>query len=382
MVSLFMDVSSETVHGLLPVFLVTVLGASFTAVGVLEGFAEGTALAFKVVSGPLSDWMRRRKPLALIGYSMGALSKPFFALAQSVSLVYAARIFDRIGKGIRGAPRDALIADIAPPALRGRAYGLRQSLDTVGAFLGPILAIALMRATGDNFRAVFWIATIPGVIAVAILFLGVSETSEREDGSRRRIELEDFARFERAFWIVVCAGAMFQLARFSEAFLILRARGLGLSLELAPMVLVVMNVVYSLAAYPVGYLSDKIGREWFLLGGLGVLCFSDALLAVAPGLTVTFVGIALWGLHMGLTQGILSALVADHCDADVRGTAFGVFNLFSAIALVLASTIAGILWDKSGALATFATGAGLALLSFAIYAANFGLLGGREGTSS
>lgn len=370
-----MDVSSETVHGLLPVFLVTVLGASFTAVGVLEGFAEGTALALKVVSGPLSDWFGRRKPLALVGYTMGALSKPAFALAASIPVVYAARIFDRIGKGIRGAPRDALIADLTAPELRGRAYGLRQSLDTTGAFIGPVLAILLMRLTHDDFRAVFWLATVPGFIAVAILFLGVQEHHEPRPGPARReaLDLKVLGRFKRAFWVVVLAGAVFQLARFSEAFLILRARGLGLSIEFAPAVLILMNLVYSVCAYPVGYLSDKLGRGWFLIAGLVVLCISDLVLAVSNGLGGVFFGIALWGLHMGLTQGILSALVADHCDADLRGTAFGLFNLFSAIALVLASTIAGLLWDRAGAPVTFGMGAVLAFVSLVVFGMNFRL---------
>lgn len=363
-VSLFMDVSSEIVHGLLPVFLVTVLGASVSTVGILEGIAEGTALTLKVFSGPLSDMMRRRKPLVLLGYTMGALSKPLFALAHSVPVVYGARIFDRMGKGIRGAPRDALIADLVPEAIRGRAYGLRQSLDTVGAFLGPLLAIGLMRMTGDDFRAVFWIAAAPGVLAVAILFFGVREREDTaEEAPRRGIRLEDLSRFDKAFWLVVSAGAIFQLSRFSEAFLILRARDLGLSLELAPAVLIALNIVYSLAAFPIGALSDKLGRGVFLVMGLLVLAAADLTLALVHGLAGVFVGIALWGLHMGLTQGILSAMVADTCEKELRGTAFGLFNLFSAIALVLASTVAGFAWDLAGASATFLLGAGIAFVS-------------------
>ena len=374
LVSLFMDVSSETVHGLLPVFLVSVLGASMTAVGVLEGFAEGTALTLKVFSGPISDLMRRRKPLVLLGYTMGAISKPFFALAQTVPVVYAARIFDRIGKGIRGAPRDALIADLAPPEVRGRAFGLRQSLDTTGAFIGPLLAILLMRLTHDDFRAVFWIATVPGLIAVSILFFGVREKEPARTPNGAGISLKDFRKFLRPFWVVVGAGAVFQLARFSEAFLILRAEDLGLTLELAPAVLIVMNVVYSLSAFPVGYLSDRIGREWFLLAGLGVLCLADVMLGLTGGLPTAFAGIALWGLHMGLTQGVLAALVVDTCDEQLRGTAFGLFNLFSAIALVLASTVAGFLWDYAGAGATFLVGGVLALVSLVTFAFNLRLL--------
>jgi MFS family permease len=376
-VSLFMDVSSEIVHGLLPVFLVTVLGASVTAVGVLEGLAEGTALILKVFSGSLSDILGRRKPLVLLGYAMGALSKPFFAIAESVLVVYAARIFDRVGKGIRGAPRDALVADLAPEELRGRAFGLRQSLDTVGAFVGPALAIVLMRWSHDDFRTVFWIAAIPGLIAVSVLYFGVREPDPAPAPSEgRKIAWADLKKFQRPFWFVVAAGALFQLARFSEAFLILRASDVGLALEMAPLVLIVMNIVYSLVAYPVGALSDRIGREWFLGAGLAVLCAADVLLALDDSLPGIFTGIALWGLHMGLTQGILAALVADTCDARLRGTAFGLFNLFSAVALLLASTLAGILWDQVGPMATFLAGAILAMISLVAFGVR-GIVGAR-----
>lgn len=362
-VSLFMDVSSETVHGLLPVFLVSVLGASMTSIGFLEGMAEAAALAVKVFSGPLSDWLGKRKPLVLLGYAMGAFSKPLFAIAHTVPVVFGARLFDRIGKGIRGAPRDALVADLAPPHLRGRAFGLRQSLDTVGAFIGPILAIALMWLTKNNYRTVFWLATIPGLLAVSVLLFGVREEKTGPRAIKYRIQLKDFKEFSLPFWFVVGAGALFQLARFSEAFLILRGKDLGLELALAPLILIVMNIVYSLSAYPVGHFSDRVRREWFLLTGLLVLCLSDVLLGFASGLIGTFLGVALWGLHLGLTQGTLAALVADTCLPERRGTAYGIFNLFSAVALLLASIIAGILWDQVGPKTTFLTGAAFSILS-------------------
>lgn len=368
LVSLLMDTASETVHGLLPVFLVTVLGASVTSVGILEGLAEAAALMVKVFSGPFSDWLGKRKPVVVTGYAMGALSKPLFALANSVTLVYGARIFDRIGKGIRGAPRDALVADIAPPELRGRAFGLRQSLDTVGAFLGPVLAIILMWVTHNNYRTVFWVATIPGLLSVAVLAMGVHEReTQRPTPNGRRLEFGDIKKFHSSFWLVAFAGAIFQLARFSEAFLILRAKDFGLGLDLAPLVLITMNIVYAFSSYPIGRLSDSVKREWFLLAGLLVLCLSDLTLGLGDGLFPTFLGIVLWGLHMGLTQGTLAALVADNCLPELRGTAYGLFNLLSAIALLLASTIAGVLWDKVGAKATFIAGAGFSLLSFLIY---------------
>lgn len=362
-VSLFMDTSSEIVHGLLPVFLVSVLGASMTSVGVLEGLAEAATLIAKVFSGPFSDWLGRRKPLVVIGYTMGAVSKPLFALAGSVSIVFGARLFDRIGKGIRGAPRDALVADIAPPELRGRAFGLRQSLDTIGAFLGPMLAIALMALTQNDFRTIFWLATIPGVLSVCVLLFGVREEKTDRKEAVRRIQFEDLKELPSSFWLVAGAGALFQLARFSEAFLILRAQDLGLGLELAPLVLIVMNIVYALSSYPVGHLSDRMRREWFLLWGILVLAFSDLALGFADGPYIAFLGVVLWGLHMGLTQGTLAALVADTCGSYLRGTAYGVFNLFSAISLLFASIVAGFLWDRFGAKITFFFGAGFSILS-------------------
>lgn len=364
-VSLFMDVSSEIIHGLLPVFLVSVLGASLTAVGFLEGAAEGTALILKVVSGTLSDRLGRRKQLVVLGYTLSTISKPFFALARSVPMVFGARLFDRMGKGIRGAPRDALIADIVPPQLRGGAFGLRQALDSVGAFLGPAMAILLMWLTGDDYRLVFWLAVLPALLAVSILLLGVRENRGGRSGAvPQPIHFRDLKQFTAGFWFVTGAGALFQLARLSEAFLILRARDFGLSFAMAPLVLIVMNIVYSLSSYPVGYLSDRIRREWFLFAGLFTLCLAETILGVGGGLGMVFVGIGLWGLQLGLTQGILAALVADHCAPQFRGTAYGIFNLFSALALLLASVIAGILWDLIGPQATFFTGAGFSLISF------------------
>ena len=368
LVSLFMDVASETVHGILPVFLVSVLGASVASVGVLEGLAEATALVVKTFSGPLSDWIGKRKPLVILGYAMGALSKPLFAIANSVTLVYTARLFDRTGKGIRGAPRDALVADIARPEQRGHAFGLRQSLDTIGAFVGPILAIALMAWTHDNYRAVFWLATIPGLLAVAILWIGVREPEKTSSSTKsKRLHVQDIKKFSSSFWLVSGAGAIFQLARFSEAFLILRAQNFGLGLMFAPLVLIVMNIVYAVSSYPIGLLSDQIPREWFLFAGFLVLAASDLFLGLGTSLISAFFGIALWGLHLGLTQGTLTALVADHCPSELRGTAFGLFNLLSAVALLIASTVAGVLWDLVGGKATFVTGAGLSILSLCVY---------------
>ncbi len=363
-VSLFMDVSSEIIHSLLPVFLVSILGASIQTIGVIEGVAEATALIVKVFSGSLSDWLGKRKILALAGYGLGALSKPLFALAPSVGLVFGARFVDRIGKGVRGAPRDALIADVTHPDHRGGAYGLRQSLDSVGAFAGPLLAIGLMLLTHNSFRKVFWIAFVPGLLAVLILCVWVKEPTA---GDKKRFVFpfarHNLARLGSAYWLVVLLGAVFTLARFSEAFLLLRAEDLGLRVALIPLVLVVMNIVYSLSAYPLGKLSDHVGRKGLMAAGLLVLIVSDLLLAWAGNIWWVYAGAGLWGLHLGLTQGLLSALVADSATPELRGTAFGIFGLVSGIAILCASLLAGGLWQRYGAAMAFYGGATLALIA-------------------
>lgn len=361
-VSLLMDVSSEMIHALLPVYLVVVLGASTLAVGFIEGIAEATAAITKVFSGALSDRLGKRKLLAATGYGMAALTKPVFPLAETLGWLIGARFVDRIGKGIRGAPRDALVADIAPPEMRGAAFGLRQALDTVGAFLGPLLAIGLMWLTADNFHLVFWVAVLPAAAAFLLIVLAVREPPRPPSVAPVRAPLSraELAKLGRAYWWVLAVAAVFTLARFSEAFLILRAQGLGLSLALVPGVLVVMNLVYALAAYPVGVLSDRMDRGRLLALGLMVLIAADLVLAFADGLAAVAAGVVLWGLHMGLTQGLLSTLVADTAPAELRGTAFGMFNLVSGVAMLLASVIAGALWDVIGAEATFLAGAGFA----------------------
>ena len=357
-VSLLMDVSSEMIHSLLPVFMVTTLGISALAVGLIEGAAEATALIVKVFSGVLSDYWGRRKPLAVVGYGLGAVSKPLFALAAGVGLVVTARLLDRIGKGIRGAPRDALVADLAPPGMRGAAFGLRQSLDTVGAFLGPLLAIALMLLWANDFRAVFWVAVIPGVLAVLLLVIGIREPQGHAAGRRTNpIRRENLRRLNGDYWWVVAVGAVFTLARFSEAFLVLRAQQGGLALAWTPLVLIVMSVVYSAGAYPFGKLSDRVSQRALLAFGLLALIGADLLLAWRANGPVLWAGIALWGLHMAMTQGLLATLVAQAAPADLRGTAYGFFNLMSGLALLVASGLAGLLWDMQGPAATFAAGA-------------------------
>lgn len=368
-VSLLMDISSEMIFSLLPVFLTTSLHASMLAVGLIEGGAEATALIVKVFSGAWSDWLGRRKPVAVLGYGLGAVSKPLFALAGSVDTVLGARLIDRIGKGLRGAPRDALVSELVPPEQRGAAYGLRQSLDTVGAFLGPLLATGLMLAWANDFHAIFWVAVIPAALSVALLAFGVREpdapASARRVNPMRRESLRQLAA---PYWWVVGIGALFTLARFSEAFLVLRAQQGGLRIAYAPLVLIAMNVVYSLGAYPFGKLADTMSHRKLLAAGLVVLVLADAALAVASHGPLLWIGILLWGLHMALTQGLLAAMVADTSPDALRGTAFGVFNLASGIALLVASVLAGLLWDRLGGGSTFVAGAAISVLTLAVLA--------------
>lgn len=357
-VSMLMDISSEMIHSLLPLFMVGVLGASALTVGLIEGIAEATALIVKVFSGAISDYLGKRKSLAVLGYAMGALSKPLFALAPSMGWVLAARFVDRMGKGIRGAPRDALVADIAPPHMRGAAFGLRQSLDTVGAFLGPLLGVGLMLLWANDFRAVFWVALVPGLLAVALLVLGVQEPARHEGESKRNpIQRENLKRLHGAYWWVVAVGAVFTLARFSEAFLVLRAEQTGIALAWVPLVMVVMNLVYAATAYPFGQLSDRMSHRALLGWGLVVLVAADLVLASGQHWSRVLWGVMLWGVHMGMTQGLLAAMVADTAPHDLRGTAFGFFNLVSGVAMLVASVLAGWLWDRHGPAFTFYGGA-------------------------
>jgi len=362
-VSLFMDLSSELIHSLLPVFMVTVLGASVVSVGVIEGIAEATAAITKIFSGILSDRLGKRKALAVAGYGLAAITKPLFALAPTIGWVFAARFADRIGKGIRGAPRDALVADIAPPHLRGASYGLRQSLDTVGAFGGPLLAIALMALFAGDIRTVFWFAVIPAVLSVIVLLAGVRERhADAAADGRPPIRIAALRQLPPFFWIVVGIGGTLTLARFSEAFLVLRAQSVGLALTWVPLVMVVMSLVYALSAYPAGVLADRISRSSLLALGFIVLILADLVLAFAGGTWMVMAGVALWGLHMGLTQGLLATLVADASPADFRASAFGIFNFVSGIVLLAASVLAGFLWDAIGPAATFMAGGGFTTL--------------------
>lgn len=360
-VSLFMDLSSEMVHSLLPVFMVTTLGASALTVGVIEGVAESTAMLIKVFSGAISDFMGRRKGLLLLGYGVAALSKPLFPLAHSVEVVFTARFLDRIGKGIRGAPRDALVADVSPPPIRGACFGLRQSMDTVGAVLGPAMAIVLMLWLAD-IQLVLWFAVIPAIMAVALIVVGVKEPApvSRERTFRSPIHWRVLPGFSRGYWWVVVIGGVFTLARFSEAFLVLRAQQTGLSVTWVPLVMAVMAIFYALSAYPAGWLSDRISRTKLLCMGMGLLILADLVLAGSGSIITLMLGVALWGLHMGFSQGILASLVADTAPMDLKGTAFGIFNLVSGVCMLIASVLAGAIWQGMGSVNTFLAGALLA----------------------
>ena len=357
-VSLLMDVSSEMIHSLLPLFMATTLGASVIVIGIIEGVAEATALILKVFSGVISDYVGKRKGLALLGYGLGALSKPLFAIAPTSGVVFSARMIDRVGKGIRGAPRDALVADVTPPEIRGAAYGLRQSLDTIGAFLGPLLAVALMFLWDNDFQSIFWVAAIPAVLSIALLGFGLKEprtavVQKRTNPLRR----ENLKKLSTAYWWVVAIGSIFTLARFSEAFLVLRAQQMAIPLFAIPLVMVAMNLVYSLTAYPFGKLSDSMSHSKMLQWGLLVLIAADIVLALSSHWSTLLAGVALWGIHMGMTQGLLAAMVAHTAPPELRGTAFGMFNLMSGIALLLASAGAGVLWEVLGAASPFYAGA-------------------------
>jgi MFS family permease len=367
-VSMLMDISSEMIHSLLPLFMVSVLGASALGVGLVEGLAESTAMVVKVFSGTLSDYLGRRKELALTGYALSALTKPLFALAPSLGVVLGARLLDRVGKGIRGAPRDALVADLVAPEMRGAAFGLRQALDTVGAFAGPLLAVMLMLLLNGRFRTIFWVALLPGGLCVALLFFGLSEPAHDAGAGRPRNPLRraSLQRLGASYWGVVGIGALFSLARFSEAFLVLRAMQLGVPAAWVPLCLVAMNLVYAASAYPFGKLADRCRHSDLLALGLVLLMAADLVLARAQHVGMLMAGLVLWGGHLGATQGLLNAMVADTAPGDLRGTAFGVFNLACGLALLPASLLAGGLWDRFGAGATFEFGAGLCALTLLV----------------
>lgn len=363
-VSLLMDISSEMVQTLLPFYLVSGLGASAVFVGFVEGLAVAIATVTKLFSGILADRMVQRKPLAVLGYGLGAVSKLIFPLATSIGWIVAAKAVDRVGKGIRGTPRDALIADVTPPDLRGASFGLRKSLDTVGGFVGPLVAIGLMILLAGDVLTIYWIAVIPAFLAVLLLIVGVREPKAPYEAKAGRLpHLADIVRLNGAVWMVIGAASLLTLARFSEAFLLLKSQEAGFAPAWIPITMVIMHAVYGLTAYPVGALSDRIGRSWLLIASLFVLVAAYGTLAYAESVSIFIAGIVLWGLHMGLSQGLLATLIADTAPKHLKGTAFGVFNLITGIVVLIGNIAAGWIWDSYGSGATFLTGAALSTVT-------------------
>ncbi|MEO7636576.1 MAG: MFS transporter [Sphingomicrobium sp.] len=365
-VSLLMDLSSEIYHALLPAFITVTLGLPAAALGAIDGIAEATASFAKLISGRLSDRSRRRKPWILAGYGLAALSKPLFPLAGGAAEVMGARFADRVGKGIRGAPRDGMIADETPPALRGRAFGLRQSLDTVGALIAPLAAVGLMFALADDIRAVFWIAALPALLCFLLIWFAVKEHDRPHAQGPQPPLFAGFRALDAATRRIIAVGFLFTLARFSEAFLILRALDAGVSVALSPLVLVVFNIGFVALAYPAGALSDRVSPRAILAGGMALLIAADLILTQDAGLIVLGFGVLLWGAHMALTQGIFARMIADSAPAELRATSFGAFAFATGIATLLASLGAGLLWDRHGADATFLAGAAVAAVALAM----------------
>ena len=358
LVSLFVDTSSELVHSLLPIFMVSSLGASMTYVGLVVGIAESTALIVKIFSGTLSDYFQKRKLLTIIGYGLAASTKLLFPLANSMGLVLTARFVDRIGKGIRGAPRDAMVGDIAPAEIRGACFGLRQSLDTVGAFFGPLLAIAGMIIFAGNIRTVLWIAVIPALISMIILIFGVEEPKiHYKIDKKPSLQLKEIYNLSSEYWKLVLIAGIFTLTKFSDAFLILKAQAIGFQVTFVPLIMVIMNIIYAFGAYPAGILSDKVNRKVVLLIGIVLLIIANIILAMADDFFMLVLGIIFWGMHMAFTQGLLATMVTDTTAPEIRGTAYGIFNFVCGIAMLLSSIIAGILWDQLGSSSTFIAGA-------------------------
>lgn len=364
-VSLLTAMSSAMVYGLLPIFLLKVLGASTAVVGLLEGAAEGTSSLMKILSGALSDRFGRRKPLLVLGYTLSAFNKMLFPLSEAVSSVIIARIVDRVGKGIRDAPRDAFLTDITPSEIRGSGFGLRLTFYTTGFVLGPLTAIGLMAVSGDDFRLVFWMAVVPAFAAIVILLWAVREMPGQRLPAARwwPIRVSDLRSFAAPFWWWIAIAGLLSLARFSQAFLVLKAHDVGVDAAFVPIILVLTHTVYAAAAYPFGVLADRLDRRAQLGGGIAILIVADLVLMSATSFEVTAFGAALWGLQMAVTQGLLAASVADAAPDAFRGTAFGIYELAVGLATFIASAVAGALWMAGGAMLTFAAGACMAAVA-------------------
>lgn len=380
LVSLLTDISSEMIVPVLPLFLTGVLGASAQVVGLIEGVAEFTASLVKSVSGWLSDRAGRRKPLMVLGYGVSNVVKPFLGLTGSWGQVLAIRFADRFSKGVRGAPRDALIADSTPTHLRGRAFGLHRGLDTVGAAIGPLTAALVLNLYAGNLRAVFWWTAVPGVLAVLLLVGFVRDTGRRAAGAAptapspvmRGWSLSLQPLVPRLRWFVVVS-TVFAIGNSADAFLVLRAQGLGLSVALVPIAYFLFNASYAVLSYPAGALSDKIGRRPVLLGGFIAFALIYAGFGAARHSWQVWILFLFYGIYYAGTEGIQKAYMTDHVGAEQRGTAVGILNAWTGLAALPASLIAGVMWDRFGQPATFYVSAAIAVLATLLLAMPVGI---------
>lgn len=376
LVQFLINISSVMIFSLSAVYLKSILGVPTGWIGFLEGAVEASAHATKLFSGIISDYLRRRKAVMVVGYVLVTLTRPILAISESFVAVFVARFFDRFGNGIQSTPRDALVGDIAPKEIKGECFGLRQSLGTAGSFTGGVVGILAMIWTADNFHHVFWIATIPAVLALIILVIAVKEPKpiplleeERdvnlEKPKRHPIRLSDLKRLGKDYWILMGIVGAFMLARPTEAFMSLHAHEtFGLLDRYLPAILLTYNFTYSLSSYPVGRLADRMNRYQLLQVGFGALILADLLLAFAPNIYIMFLGVAVWGIQMGISQSIFLTLVDHIVPQDLRGTAFGFFYLISALALIVAGTAAGNIAQHFGNVGTaFLASSGVGLFA-------------------
>ncbi len=363
LVSLFTDFGTKAIQSILPLFLVSVLGANVSIIGLIEGIAESTASILKLFSGALSDYWGRRKELAILGYGLSTAIIPLFALANSPLWVLVARFGDRLGKGIRVAPRNALVADVTPIEQRGAAYGLRQTLDTIGAFSGPLVATIILLISGQNFRLVFWVALVSGIISVCLLVKGIRETPSSKEKRSKLIQWDTFQQLGRNYWVLVLAATLFNLGHFSDAFLLLKAQHIGIANAWIPLSMIVMNFSYMLSAYPLGLLSDRMGRKQLLVVAFWLFSLVYLGFAWVQQPQQIWGLFALYGVYLGMSQGILLALVADVTPSELRGTGFGVINLVIGIILLPANLLAGFVWETANPQIPFLLGSFLAILA-------------------
>jgi MFS family permease len=362
-VSFFTDVSSEMIYPLLPIFLTSVLGANASFIGAIEGAAESAASLLKLASGWWSDRLRRRKPLVVFGYALASIVRPLVALAQTASQVLVIRLADRIGKGIRGAPRDALIADSTDPSIRGRAFGFQRASDHAGAVVGPLIAFAILSWTSLTMRDVFWLAAIPGALAVVTVIVAVKDVPRDSQTADQSATPNLREPLPRRFWMFLVAILLFTLGNSTDAFLLLRATQLGVPVALAPILWAALHVVKTIASTPGGALSDRIGRKPTLIAGWTIYALVYLGFAVADAPWHVWALLAVYGVYFGLAEGTERAMVSDFVPALRRGAAFGWFHLTIGLGALPASLLFGLLWDRFGAASAFFTGAGLALLA-------------------